>query len=247
MLKVCELTFRIDAFTPNTLPMAKLAAYMTDLAVLLGEPESVHFAGLVEGSVALVHCVHEPAMPKVRARLISVRRNEGPSDAMKAFARLDRRLADDNAVATLCEFGGAEIIRFPGRDTPRPLDYPRIRQRGSLDGILRRTGSEKDPPKLMLVDGDKTWNCEATWELIEQIDQYKRKRIRVHGEGKWKRSPDGEWDCERFRVESFDVLDDATWGETAIRLQAAAPAAWTDNNDLLSDLADLRGSEETVH
>lgn len=240
-----ELTFRIDAFTPASLPMARLAEYMADLAKLLGETENVHFTRLEKGSVVLVQQIERPAIPNVKARLSAVRRNEAPSDAMKAFARLDRRLADDDATGTLADRDGAEVIRFPGRETPRPLDYPSFRQRGSLDGVLRRTGSKEDPPKIMLVDGDKTWNCEATWELINSLQGHINKgRIRVHGDGRWKRNSDGEWSCEHFRIESFEPLDDASWEDTAKRLQTAAP--WT-TTDLLSDLADLRGSDETRH
>jgi hypothetical protein len=36
-----EYRFRIDAFTPETMPMARLAEYMSQLAQLLGEPTYV--------------------------------------------------------------------------------------------------------------------------------------------------------------------------------------------------------------
>ena len=112
--------------------------------------------------------------------------------------------------------------------------------------MLRRIGSKEDPPKIMLVDGETTWNCEATWELIERLQPYINKgRIRVHGDGRWKRGEDGQWSNEHFRVESFEALDEATWEDTARRLQAIAP--WDAPIDLLSELADLRGSDETRH
>lgn len=34
--------FKIDAYSPDTMPMARLAQYMGELAVLLGEREAVH-------------------------------------------------------------------------------------------------------------------------------------------------------------------------------------------------------------
>jgi hypothetical protein len=52
-----EYRLRIDAFTPETLPMSRLAEYMADLATLLGEQERVHFARLENGSTALVHTI----------------------------------------------------------------------------------------------------------------------------------------------------------------------------------------------
>jgi hypothetical protein len=38
-----EYVFRIDAFTPDTLPMARLAEYLSALAKLLGHQEHTHF------------------------------------------------------------------------------------------------------------------------------------------------------------------------------------------------------------
>jgi hypothetical protein len=43
--------FLIDACTPETLPMARLAQYLADLAVLIGHKTSVHLIGIKEGSV----------------------------------------------------------------------------------------------------------------------------------------------------------------------------------------------------
>ena len=41
-----QYRLRIDAFSVENLPMARLAEYMTELAKLLGEREHVHFAHL---------------------------------------------------------------------------------------------------------------------------------------------------------------------------------------------------------
>ena len=73
-----EYRFVIDAFTRDTLPMARLAEYMADLAVMLGEPESVHFIRVDEGSAVLVQQVDEPAVPKVRARTGLLRSGDAP-------------------------------------------------------------------------------------------------------------------------------------------------------------------------
>ena len=49
-----EYEFHIDAFTPATIPMARLALYLTELAALFGHTESVHFEKVKKGSVRLV-------------------------------------------------------------------------------------------------------------------------------------------------------------------------------------------------
>lgn len=45
-----EYVFWIDAYTPATIPMERLAEYLTALAKMLGHGGSVHFNRLEKGS-----------------------------------------------------------------------------------------------------------------------------------------------------------------------------------------------------
>src|ERR1700691_1094973 len=93
-----EFRFMIDEFTPRTIPLLRLAEYMQDSAVLLGNEKSVHPGDrLEEGSTTVVARVEWEAEPKVRERLRSVRNKDGNDRVMEAAARLDDRLAEDNA------------------------------------------------------------------------------------------------------------------------------------------------------
>lgn len=122
MSKEYRYRFAIDAFTPETLPMARLAEYLADLAKLLGQPEHVHFDAVQSGSAVLAPWVDRPAVPKVKAQLHAVTIGEGPPEAMKAYQSIDRRLAADNAIGVLSDDEGAHIIRFRGREIPQPLE-----------------------------------------------------------------------------------------------------------------------------
>jgi hypothetical protein len=55
-----EYRLKIDVFTVDSLPMSRLAEYMTELARLLGEQERVHFSHLERGSAVLVSNIEEP-------------------------------------------------------------------------------------------------------------------------------------------------------------------------------------------
>jgi hypothetical protein len=91
-----EYQFRIDAYSPATIPMARLAQYMAELAVLFGERDSVHFRGLTKGSTILNARIDREAVPKVRDRVMAVR--AGAGDPMRAFHALNKLLRADNAV-----------------------------------------------------------------------------------------------------------------------------------------------------
>lgn len=239
--------FRIDAFSPATLPMARLAEYMTDLAVLLGEPEHVHFDGLEEGSAVIVQQIDPVAVPKVQHRLMDVGKGDGPGDAVRAFHSLDRRLANDNAVGSLGSEQG-EIIHFPGRERAKPLEYGTFREQGSLDGQLVRIGGKDQTAHGILQDGTQYWNCEMTRAMAREMGQHLFNGVvRVFGEGRWLRDGEGNWSLKRFAVSHFEVLDDAPWPATVARLRKVKGAGWSDTNDPIGELDDLRhGGEEPL-
>ena len=236
--------FRIDAYTPETLPMARLAAYMTELARLLGEAERVHFNRVEAGSAVLVQTIEPPAVPKVQERLHGLARGEAPQDVRKIFTKIDDLLAADNAVGTL-EGQNDVIIPFPGRERPAPVDYGTIRQHTSVDGILVKIGGRDRTAHATLQDGKRIWNCEMTRSMARELAAYLYdKPLRFHGEGKWRRNPDGFWHLENFRVSQYNVLDDSGWFDTIAKLRAVEGADWRRFPDPLATLSTIRGHED---
>jgi hypothetical protein len=236
-----EYKFRIDAFTPASMPMVHLAEYMAALAALLGHEERVHFVRLEEGSTVLVQEIEQEAAPKVRERIESVRRGDGPANALKAFHNIDRALALDNAVGVLCGPAGAEMIRFPGRERPKPVVYSSFRQQGSLDGELVRIGGKDQTVHATLMEGDVARRCEMTRDMARDLARHLfGDPLRVFGEGRWRRMPDGKWELEQFTVSHFEVLDDASLPDVVARLRAIEGSDWKRVDDPFSELRRIR-------
>ena len=102
MSKEKRLVFYIDAYSPETIPMAKLAEYMADLAALLGRDNAVHFARLETGSTKIVALVEYEDFPKVRTRLANISRGNWDKETAKLVrAQIDHRLANDNAIGRI--------------------------------------------------------------------------------------------------------------------------------------------------
>jgi hypothetical protein len=116
-----EYRLYIDVFSVDSIPMARLAEYMAQLADLLGETEKVHFARLQEGSVNVVAKVEPEAAPKVSRRTEGVRVGSGAADALKAAAVIDNMLADDNAVGSCAvwPFLGTGLTRWRANSARR--------------------------------------------------------------------------------------------------------------------------------
>ncbi len=66
MAEAGEFRFTIERDTPETLPMARLAEYLSQLATLFGEKQAVHVtASEADGAVPLIR-VEADALPQVR-------------------------------------------------------------------------------------------------------------------------------------------------------------------------------------
>ncbi|MHA1567340.1 MAG: hypothetical protein ACTSX7_18670 [Alphaproteobacteria bacterium] len=244
-----EYSFRIDAYTPETLPMERLAQYMTDLAKMLGEPASVHFLRLERGSAVLVQKIDEEAEPMIRHRVRAARSGKGPAEAVEAYRRLNRKLLDDNAVGTLTDAQGTNIVDFPGRELAEPVTFGRFSQLGSLDGVVIRIGGVRDnvPVLLEASDGKITF-CQAPRDLAKLMAQHLfGVEIRVHGNGRWNRDKTGEWELKSFTAASFDVLGDEPLSAVVARLREVEGNEWREVNDPWAELEWDRNGPRELH
>jgi hypothetical protein len=243
-----EYRLKIDVFSVESLPMSRLAEYMTELALLLGEQERVHFSHLEAGSAVLVSNVENIAFPKVGERLHSVRDGQGPKDAMQAYKALDTLLAKDNAIATLTADDGAEIIAFPGRTRPKPIRYGPFREEGSLDGTVIRIGGRDATIPVLLKDAEGAeYPCQTTLELSKQLaPHYRGETVRVYGSGRWVREENGSWTLLQFDIDRFEILDDAPLTDVVAKLRAVEGAKWSTDAPL-NDVLGLRREEGPTH
>lgn len=78
-----EYRFEIDAFSPTTIPMSRLAEYISDLAKMFGNNNSVHLLKIEQGSTVPVIMVEWEAEPKVRDRFKAIKSHEHPTKLNK--------------------------------------------------------------------------------------------------------------------------------------------------------------------
>ncbi len=235
-----EFRLTIGAFTPSTIPMHRLAEYMADFAVLLGNEQSVHPGGLEEGSTILVAKVEWEAEPKVRERLYAVRSRSANDHAMQAAARLDDRLAQDNAKGVIADPAGAKVIEFPGRDRFQMPAFGPIQQAGSFQGIPIKIGGENDPVPVHLEDGKVKYIVHARRSLAKEIAKHLFTGVvRVEGEGSWIRTAGGVWEMKSFLAQSLRVIEDADIRKNIGELRSIG-SGWKQAKDPLKQLERLR-------
>lgn len=241
-----EYRFKIDAFRPDTLPMKRFAEYVNDLARLLGHESDVHFGRIEDGSVEAVILVDGPAQPKVAKRLLSVVTGDGEEEAMAAFKDIDKRLASDNAVGVLRTGAGDNIIAFPGRNRPPPIEYPAFSEAARLEGTLVSLGGRDDTKHAQLDNGGDVITRIQTkdTELLQRLRSYLfGPPIRLIGQGRFQRTAEGEWVMKSFQIHEFEPLEAASFEETVAKLRSV-PGGIKVTADVLSDLKTERGESE---
>lgn len=238
--------FRIaEAFTPQTIPMARLGEYVVEYAKLLGETKDVHFDGIIDRSVGLVAVIEDQSVRRVAMRVDAVRRGDGPDDATRAMKRLDDMLAIDSAVGELLR-DGEKIIAFPGRNRPERQFFGPFTQTGGLEGEVIRVGGQDDTIHVHLRDGEQIYtSCITSPEVGRRLGHYLLgPTVRLLGEGRWVRFPDGQWELRQFRIRDFEILEDVSLPEVVSRLRAVKGNEWAAVAAPIDTLLDERGGRE---
>ena len=237
-----EYRYVIDGFTPETLPMSRLAEYVHLWATLLGENSHVHFKRVERGSTVLVAKVEKESVPKVQVRVRGLQDGTAPPDVRGAYRALNDLLVKDNSSGRM--EGGAEIIPFPGIKRVVPEVYGPFNQDGTLDGRLVRIGGRKEKIKAVIDDGQRAYPCDVTKEQAKKLAAYLFDMVRVTGRGRWTRESTGEWILKRFKVDSFEPFNDRPLSEVLAELRAIEGNGWRDVDDPYEELRRLRYGED---
>lgn len=238
-----------QGYTPETLPMARLAEYMSKMANLLGEKSRVHFVRLESGSAALVQDVEPEAQPAVRERIHAMRENAGPPDARQAYEALNELLVGDRTSGYLSDDDasqtpGARLLVFPGANLDRGVVYGPFTEISELQGVVIRVGGELNEVPVHLKDGQVVYICHAKRELARTLATHIFGQVlRVVGKGRWYRNVGGRWSMIRFLISDFKQLKHDALGNVVADLQRVASSAPAPAN-ALETLHTLRQGED---
>lgn len=240
-----EFKFKLDAYSPETLPMKHLVAYLADLAVIFGEDSSVHFDRIEDGCVMPVIRVDREATPKVRKRIREVKLRSAPKEALEASRRVDERLRDDNTSGYILDPHDHRVLTFPGVTLKRLPEFGPITQHDSVEGVPIKVGGENEWVPIHLEDQDGTITiCHAKRSMAKDMAKYLfSTTIRVEGSARWLRAPEGDWKLLHFSAQSFLPLESRTLSEEVDRLRAIE-AEWKSRKDPLGEMMVIRHEGE---
>lgn len=235
---------RIPGRRPTEMRLDRIAAYMGELAALLGIRNEPTFAAIKDASTGL--CA---AIPPARQKAVLTRIHQAKSDSDSRPAghlrRIEALLDEDGLpVAELSDAGGNVIYLFQAPQNQRREVFT-IRQSGQVDGMVTGLVGADDTMHLHLRD-----SLSHDLKLIVRDEALARNLLshfrigvlRLHVEGRWVRTDDG-WlpEANRCVVHSFDVLDETPVAEIFSHLAALPGNGWNDLENPLGAWRDLRG------
>ena len=251
-----EFRFRIEGkvdgedLTPLTMPMARFAEYIADLAIIMGHKESVHFMMTEPGSHQSVIYVDAEEESRVTHHVQSAARGAAPRDANAAYKRMDDRLREDDAIGEILNTSKkATVLEFPGRNLDLPQSYGPIKESASLVGVLRRVGGfDKSVPVHLQRADEVIFYCDADEMIARQLAPLYSQTIRVHGIATYSRGKEGMWKLDHFKIQSFDLqpLSTDTFSQTIEKLKAIPGSGWNELADPLEELQKIRHGEDNV-
>jgi hypothetical protein len=246
-----ELEFKLNAYTPSTIPMEQLAKYLTALSKLLGSPSHVHFKNLSLGSTCIAHMVDEVARPKVEARLNAINQGLASNDAKIAFNELDQLCKTDHATAQLYRIKNGEriaetILNFGNLEPQKPLLAVPFYDAIVIDGELTRIGGKDKTAHAQIIDDQGVaWNGELDKALALRLAPHLyANNLRLHGTAKWQRQDNGVWKILHLKITDFELLEDQDLWEAVQDIRAMTGLDWQPINDINAHFINERGYDE---
>jgi len=234
--------FHIDKWTPDTLPMNRLADYLVQLAKLFGSEDQVHFLKVNKGSAVPVIEVEPTADQNVRARLMLVNSNEAPADLISAHKKINQYLREDNTSAYLKPRTGAKILEFKGIKTPISEELV-LFELGALEGqVIKLGGKDDSVPVVLKGENGVFYRCNTKREIAKQLASYLfGDDVRVHGRGKWIRTQDAVWELEIFDIQNFELLNNESLEDVVKYLREVEGSGWNELENPQDELKKMRG------
>jgi len=220
----------LEGRTPDQIPLERLAEYMQQLAILLGQKSDVHLARVEKGSTRIVaHLPNGGPAQRAQARVYAVRDNRAPADAMRAFSRINAMVAEDRGPARVT-FGSAVVLRFPGT-AKAPIKAVTMRDHAVITGrlyALIEESSGQVKARIRPRNREAYVACTADEITGRKLRNFFQDVVRVEGAGEWTRSPSGEWQCISVKIDDVRGVKDITLREAIGAIRAIEPS-WPDD------------------
>ena len=194
--------FKIERFTPHTMPFGRLIEYYAQLNKLI-RTEALRLVEIKQSSHGTVLSIADGHYADVAKDLAAVADGTAPKTRRQAMQTINGMLGEDETSATLSTTEGAEIIAFPGMSVPVTV---RTKAQVALLGELYQIsgGSNKAHARVRIETAAYgVVFCRAPLTTAKALREFLFEDIKVSGCGVWTRSESDGWSISEFEIDNF--------------------------------------------
>lgn len=235
---------RIPGRRPAEMRLDRMAAYMAELAALLGIKNEPTFSGIKDASVGLCTSI-PPARQKAALTRVYQAKSDSDSRPASHLRRIETLLSEDGLPEAELRDHGNKVIHLFKAPEKRKQDVFTIKQSGQVDGVVTGLVGADDTMHLYLRDAlSRDFKLIVKDEALARdlLGHFRSGLLRVQVEGQWVRTEDG-WvpEASRCVVSGFEVLDDLPAANILEHIAALPGNGWHDLEDADTSWRDLRG------
>ena len=220
MTEKAKYTFKIEGFTPETMPFGRLIDYYAELKRLLGLADNLHLVGVKRSSHANGLAVDPDHETKLIQRLLLIKEGTAPKAAMRARDQINFMLREDGTSADFIGPDGANIIPFPGKKADDDVVYSICDQAIFSGELYHISGSQNEVKLRISTDTFGVVYCRADREMGISLRDFLFEQVKITGQGNWKRSTDGTWTVSDVKITDYAPISKGNLRETVDRIRA---------------------------
>jgi transposase-like protein len=192
MIDAISYTFKIDDFTPESMPFGRLVEYYAEIKKMLGVADNLHLVGVFKSSHGSAFAIDRNFETQLVKRLIAINEGTAPKTAIRAQSTINSMLREDGTSGAFFDKQNHNVVQFPGKRSDDSAVY-RTRDAASFTGELYHISGSKDDVKARVnTDAYGVVFCTTTREIGRMLRDFLFEDVKVSGRGTWSRSPHGK-------------------------------------------------------
>ena len=237
-------TFKINDFTPESMPFGRLVEYYLEIKRMLGLADHLHLVDVVEGSHGSAFKVDRNYERHLTQRLIELKIGNAPQLAQRAQQAINTMLAEDGTSGSFYDSGGANVVEFPGRRVDH-AEQVRVRGAATFVGELYHiAGTQSDAKVRISTENYGVVFCATSRDIAKSLRDFLFEDVKVSGRGMWAKIESGRWVIDQFQITDFAPVSKDNLRQTVDRLRAL-DVDWPD--DPLEEIARVEERDGVAH
>jgi hypothetical protein len=245
MAETNTFTFKINDFTPETMPFGRLVEYYSEIKKMLGLASNLHLTDIFESSHGSAFKVDPGSEKDLVSRVIALNEGTAPKKAVTAFSTVNKMLRDDNTSAIFSDSKNDNVIEFPGKLVENDQLYS-IRDAATFTGELYHISGSSDGMARVRVSTDSygVVFCRTSRDIGKELRDFLFENVRISGRGTWHRMRDGKWEIDDFQITDFAPVTTDGLKASVDRIRNSG-IEWPD--DPIGAINKIEEKEQQVH